>query len=220
MTRQTPDRFSRTIVILGDFNPKIYQPSWLAAENLIGKQESEEAKIEVIHSDVSIFSLGWLRLEVLRERFVAEISQQPFDKPLRDLVLGIFTLLRHTPIRVMGINTSVHFRLSSIEKWHEAGNRLAPKTLWADVLDNPGMIRVQMRETERKDKKNGYVDVRIEPSAKIQPGLFFHVNDHYEGSGKELMNTEEMLAILGSNWDESTLRAEQIIYGLLEKVTA
>src|SRR3989304_7099258 len=115
MMRHPPDKYTRSIVILGDFNPKIFQPSWFAAENLIGKQEAEGAVVSVVHSDISIFSIEWARLEILRERFFAETTQQPYDKALRDLVLGTFTILRHTPLRLMGINTTMHFRVESEE---------------------------------------------------------------------------------------------------------
>ncbi len=55
MTHPTPDRYKRSIVLLDDFNPKIFHPAWFAAENLIGKQDAESAKVEVIHQDVSIW---------------------------------------------------------------------------------------------------------------------------------------------------------------------
>ena len=35
-----------TIVLLGQFNPAIFQPAWLAAENLVRPQEAESAEIE------------------------------------------------------------------------------------------------------------------------------------------------------------------------------
>jgi hypothetical protein len=221
MTHPTPDRYKRSIVLVGDFNPKIFQPAWFASENLIGKQEADNAKVEVIHADVSIFSTDWVRVEVLRGRFLVETTQQLIDKPLRDLVFGAFTLLRHTPLRVMGINTSMEFRVLSEEKWHTAGHRLAPKDIWNGILDNAGTMEVKMRETVRRDGKRGYIDVRFEPSGQVRPGLFLAVNDHYECENKDAVgNSDELLAILSDNWETATARAEQIIYSLLERAIA
>jgi len=221
MTHPTPDRYKRSIVLLGDFNPKIFHPAWFAAENLIGKQEAENAKVEVIHQDVAIFTTEWIRIEVVRNRFLVESSQQLIDKPLRDLVYGVFSLLRHTPLRVMGINTTMEFRVPTEEKWHTAGHRVAPKDLWDGVLDSPGMMNVTMREPRRRDGKRGYIDVRFSPSGQVQPGLFIAVNDHYECESKgDVGSSDEILAILSNDWEKATARAEEIIYATLERAIA
>ena len=91
MTTATKPEFSGlNIVLLGDFNPKIFQPAWFAAEGLLQKKETDRAKIEVFHHEISIFELDWLRLQVTRERFAVETTQEPYYEPLRDLVLGTF----------------------------------------------------------------------------------------------------------------------------------
>jgi len=221
MRQPTPDRYKRSIVILGDLNPKIYHPSWFAAENLIGKQEAEGAKVEIVHQDVAIFTSDWFRLEVLRDRFLVETTQQLLDEPLRDLVLGTFSVLRHTPLRFMGLNTIMHFRVDSEEKWHEAGHRLAPKALWEGVLTEPGMMRVTMRESRRRDGNSGYLDVSIEPSSEVKPGLLISVNDHYETAHpQDVMGSDEILTILRDTWEKATIRAEEIIYTMLERTTS
>jgi len=71
------------IVILGSFNPKIFQPAWFAANELIRKLEAEEADTEIIHNDISIFRIGdWLRLEVTRDRFNASTEQEAYFEVL------------------------------------------------------------------------------------------------------------------------------------------
>ena len=65
-----------SIVLLGDFNPKIFQPAWFAAQELIRKEEAESAEIEVIHPEVVVFSLDWLRIQVTRNRWISE-AQAP-----------------------------------------------------------------------------------------------------------------------------------------------
>ena len=118
-----------SIVLVGNFNPKIFQPAWFAAQGLLSQQEAEEVKIEIIHSSVVIFSTNtnWMRIEVTDERFIVKTSQEPYDVVIRDLVLGTFDLLRYTPIMQMGINREMHFQLSSEKNWHKAGHLLAPK---------------------------------------------------------------------------------------------
>ncbi len=84
MGSQQPEIQGSSIVLLGDLNPKIFQPAWFAAEKLIRKPEAEAAEIEIIHPEVVIFNLEWLRLEVTRERFSASTTQEPYYEFIRD----------------------------------------------------------------------------------------------------------------------------------------
>ena len=44
------------IVIIGSFNPQIFQPAWFANEGLVRKGEAETAKIVIIHNRIVSFS--------------------------------------------------------------------------------------------------------------------------------------------------------------------
>ena len=67
--KSTPEIRRIDVVLLGDFNPKIFSPFWFASEGLLGRKEAETAVPEIIHSDVSIFKSDWFRLQVNRNRF-------------------------------------------------------------------------------------------------------------------------------------------------------
>src|SRR5882762_5070374 len=111
---------------------------------------------------------------------------------MRDLIVGTFNLLQHTPLHKLGINIDMHFRMDSEASWHAFGHRLAPKDLWQDTLKNPGMRSLTM-EGQRPDAFRGYIRVQVEPSIKIHPGVYVRVNDHYEietlqpGTGSDAM---------------------------------
>lgn len=219
MHLQQPKIKGHNIVLIGNFNPLIFQPAWFGAEGLLQKLESEKATVEIIHPDAVIFSLDWLRLEVIRERFMVETTQEPFDEIIRDLVIGTFNLLRHTPITKMGINRQMHFPMESEEKWHTAGHKLAPKELWSEILEKPGMCSLTMEESIRRDGLKGYIRVKIEPSAKIHPGIFFEVNNHFETKdASSTVGCDEIINILKNSWAESYKRSENIIYSVYEKL--
>lgn len=220
MRTPLPKFYNHSIVLLGQFNPSIFHPIWFSSEKLLRNEEADRAKIEIVHPDVTKFALDWLTVEVLRERFVMQTSQETYDETLRDLVLGTFSILRHTPITKMGINRSAHFLIESEEKWHNAGHKLAPKELWNGILEKPGMLSLTMEESPRKDGLKGFVRVRVEPSGSVQPwGLFIEVNDHIVFSDtKKDVGSDEMLDILKSKWKDSINRAEDIIYTLYERV--
>jgi len=218
MKAQDPALEGLSIVLLGDFNPTIFQPAWFASEELIRKRESEEAKIEIINPEIVIFSLDWARLEVIRNRFTISTTQEPYYESLRDLVVGTFKLLRHTPIIKMGINIEMHFRMKSEEEWHAFGHKLAPKEIWNGILESPGLRNLTMEGNVRQDGLKGYIRVQIEPSTKFHPGIFFKINDHYEVEAPATtMGADEIINALENSWVESLKKSKNIIHSLLEE---
>jgi len=217
ISMQHPEIQGVSVVWLGDFNPKIFQPAWFAAEGLIRKQEAEKANIEIIHPEAVSFTLEWLRLQATRERFFVATTQEPYYEVVRDLVLGTFSLLRHTPVHKMGINTDMHFRMGSEDAWHAFGHRLAPKDLWQGILENPGMRSLTMEES-RPDGYKGYIRVKVEPSARAHPGVYININDHYEvADPKSVIGSDEIRTLFERVWGESLRRSAHIAYTLLEK---
>jgi len=204
------------IVLAGSFNPKIFQPAWFAAENLIREEEAQAANIQLIHPQVASFSLDWLHLQVTQEQFAVTTTQSSFHETLRDLVLGTFRLLRDTPVRMMGLNRDSHFRMPTEEAWHAFGHRLAPKELWARVLKEPEMRSLTM-EGLRPDDLQGYIRVRVEPSTRIHPGAFININDHYEvKDATTVRGCDEIIDILEREWKRSLDRSAEIVSSLLE----
>lgn len=217
MAERVPEIEGANVVLIGDFNPKIFQPAWFAAQQLIRNEEAEDAKIEIIHSAFVSFSLEWLRLEVHQNRFFAATHQKPFYSPLRDLVVGTFRILSHTPARMLGINCGFHFSMGSEQAWHAVGHRLAPKEMWHGVLEKPGMRSLSM-EGHREDEFIGRITVKVEPSQRIEFGIYVNINDHYEIKDKESsMGCGEIIDILESSWDKSIARSEEIAKTVLEE---
>lgn len=198
------------IVLVGDLNPAIFQPAWFAAQKLIGESDRDGAKIEIIHSDVAIFSLDWLRVVVERERMTVSTTQEPYER-LRDFVWGTFRLLRHTPIRMMGINSAMHFPMPSEAELHALGDRLAPKDAWT-FFKQPRLRTLIMEQNPRPDDEAGYVRVKIEPSVRVPMGVYLQINEHFEvKQGTEVIGCDLMMKILETRWAEVQLRVGSVI---------
>lgn len=211
---KTPEIQGMSIVLVGSFNPKIFHPAWFAAQSLIRETEAEQANIQVITPAIAQFDLDWMRLQVVQERFIVETVQEPYYEILRDLVIGTFKLLSHTPIVMLGINTHQHFRMRSEEEWHALGNALAPKEkFWTPVLKKPGMKNLTI-QGQRPDEYQGHIQVTVEPSTKIKPGTHIFINDHYEV--KDESGCKAITDILNATWVESKRRAEELITYLVE----
>lgn len=204
------------IVLIGSFNPAIFHPAWFAREKLIQQEEGDRADVKVVSPEVSVFSIGWLALEITLDRFSARTTQIQNLDSLRDFVRGTFGLLRHTPVKQMGINCLAHYRSPSEEEWHKLGHCLAPKEPWENLLKEPGMRRVQMLG-QRPDDYRGRIMVGVEPSVKVKPGVYFHVNDHYDNDVEEKgLEAERMMDILAASWQKSLDRAVNIMEALMK----
>src|SRR5947209_5297307 len=101
-----PENEGASIVMIGAFNPAIFQPRWLSTQQLIRPEEGEDAKITIIQAEVADFSTEWFRLVVLQQRLQLLSTDPRQYSPLRDLAAGMFIILPHTPISSLGMNRS------------------------------------------------------------------------------------------------------------------
>lgn len=216
MTSPKLETEGHSIVFLGSFNPQIFQPAWFSNQNLLRKEESETAKIEIIHREVVTFSTDWLRLEVTPERIIFSTTQSQYYEPLRDLALGTFRILHHTPIAKMGLNRDLHFLMASEETWHAIGHKLAPKEIWKTILEAPGLNSLTM-QGKRPDLYKGAINVKVEPSSKVKPGVFILVNDHFESTEEEpSQGADKFLEMLENSWKSSIARSLKIAQTIVE----
>jgi len=193
----------------GTFNPPIFQPAWMAANGLLPAGEAEAVQLEVVHPEVAVFSLDWLRVQVTRDKFQVETSDPAQAVTLRDLVLGIFDLLEHTPFTRMGLNRHMHFKLDRIEDWEEIARPLAPSEPWGDVLgDHPVPANVSFSGTRPGPAKR--LKAAVQLSNRIQPGVYVGTNEHYESEATGQDGAKELLAHLAACWEASQRHARVV----------
>ncbi len=174
-------RDAASIVCVGTFNPAIFHPAWLAARSLIQETEAEGAEVRVITPDVAEFRLKWVQVQVLRERLTAG-TETPDDFPLlRDLVVGTFRLLEHTPVTGVGLNRQMHFRVEDSEAWHHIGHVLAPKVIWRRHVKNPGLQLLTIK-AHRQDDLKGEIHINVAPVilSPNQDTVEILVNSHFD----------------------------------------
>lgn len=209
-----------SIVLVGSFNPAIFQPAWFAAHDLIPSDDNmvPDTKLNVSHPEITDFSTENFQLQVIPQRLVLTTHNTAFYDSLRDLALGTFRILSHTPIAKMGINRAFHFEMPSEEAWNSVGDRLAPKDDWRRALKEPGLVSLTI-QGQRPDNYKGHIQVRLEPSAipKVQNGVFVEVNDHFEVASMEnLQGCSELTEILALVWQTSLSQADKIARAVVE----
>ena len=200
-----------SIVLVGAFNPAIFHPEWLARHELIPDLEAQAATVQLIGSEVAVIELKWVRIEVTRDRFTVKSNNETHFSPLRDLVVAIFQLLDHTPIKQIGLNREIQFESPTVDEWHKIGHKLAPKDIWAKHLKEPGMSRLSMQSV-RQDDFSGNLNVSVYPSGpKI---VTFAVNDHYELGD---VNGRKASEIIEEKWNSSIDWAKKLTYSIYEE---
>lgn len=196
-----------SIVFIGELNPAIVQPSWLALKGLIQESEGSNAKIEIIHNEVSKFMFDWADIEITRKKFIIRTNKSTHFNIIKDLASSIFSVLKETPLKKMGINYGFHYQADK-DEYIEIGNQLAPFKNWA-FLNEPRLTDIEMQEMPRRDGLPGYFRVRVQPSLLIpKQGVFLLFNDHFDSD--ESINSRDILDLMDSNWENSYKRAKSI----------
>ncbi len=226
-----PDLSELSIVLIGNFNPTIFQPSWLARHGLITDGAAQSAAIAVIHPDITAFSIESLfTLQVERERLTLGRAAIPWVYG-SDLIAKIFRdLLSHTPLSKLGINVLVHFDAGSQAKRDEIGEMLAPRAPWGEWgarvssgegVKHGGLQSLTLIQKNVTDRPGGWIQAKIEPSVRIrggQSGIFMEINDHYEVYGTESEDAQAIVAILQDRYDSSIKNSAKIIDKIMELI--
>ncbi len=211
------ERESANIVLVGAFNPAIFHPSWLRSLDLISPKEADAAKVEIVHRDLAAFTVDWFNVQVTADRFSASTTHSAFYAPLRDLVLGIFRILEHTPVTSMGLNRTLHYKLESIHMCNKVGDLLAPKPPWRELVSEPGLLSLAMMGKRAGSPGSRYT-VKVEPSLVVQPlgtGVYVETNEHFTAA-----SLRDLLEILGTHWDSAQVFGKEVAERLLKQVAS
>lgn len=199
---KAPEIEQSTIVMLGSFNPSIFQPRWLGAQQLIRSEDAETAKIATIQTELADFQTEWFQLQVLQNRFQIACQDPRQYGPLRDLVAGMFAILPHTPVQALGMNRNFHFEMPSVEAWHAIGHLLAPKEFWSPILEAPGLRSIQIQGGRKAKTDGGVINVKVEPSTLIKYGLYVEINAQFKPSEEdEPEGASWVPSRLAEHWD-------------------
>jgi hypothetical protein len=168
-----------SLVLLGAFNPAIFHPAWFAWQKLIRPAEAESATVDVVHSSLTRVAFGPFRVEALPQRvtFAAEDPSQ--CELLRDLLIGTFRLLPHTPVRAYGINVHAHVVSSEGGLWKSVQARFVSSAALTMFGGSASLNDLEVRYSSA-GPAGRRTDVRLQPSNLFDEGVFMLVNQHYD----------------------------------------
>ena len=210
---------TRGLVFIGDFNPSIFHPYWLASKDLIQEEEAKNAKIEIVMNELSRFQLGeWLNIEVSRNRCDFKTMKKPYFYPMFDLAINIYKILGETPIKAVGINNVYDLSLKDAESYYKFGDVLAPLSNWDTALTSPKLLNIEIIES-RESGSPFFKRVRLspsEPELKVNFGINFNINNHFnlESGG----NGYKASQLVEEKFDACAESSKEIVFNILSKV--
>lgn len=212
---RTADIFGSSVVAVGAFNPAIFSPDWLERNQLIGQDDSDNAKKTlslIISQQVTVFETEWFAFQVLDNQF-SLTSKGALTPAFKDLAVGILSLVPHTPITAIGLNFLAHFRLGTEAEYHKIGDVVAPKPIWNSLYPDKNTaglanltIRIQDAERGQTPRSGNEKRISVQPSGKVKFGVFLSLNDHreiVETKDDGMTAAEQAAALIDSVWQNS-----------------
>lgn len=211
-----PQSESASIVMLGAFNPAIFQPAWLALKNLISPSDAKGAEVRLIAPQVAAFKTGGIAVEVLQERFMVQADEPQDQVRLRDLAVGVFAILGETPVSRLGLNWTYVFRLEDEGRWHEVGDQLAPKSVWSSVLRGRPGLRTMTIQGELPEGLRGQLNVKLEPTTAPNVRVDFNY-DILGPAGDGPVNADSFVELIRKHWGEARQESLRIATEVLTR---
>lgn len=224
--------FTSAIVVVGDFNPAIFSPDWLERNNLIGEGDAAVAKNggtgrqPLVSHQVTNFETEWFTLQVIENQF-SLTSRGVLSPAFKDLVVGIFQLVPHTPVTAAGMNFIGQFKLKNKDEQHKVGDTFVPKDIWNTLYSDEFFVgvenlsmRIQQGSRDEgattKDEKR----ITLQRSSNFTNGVGLSFNDHHDLTS-EVNETsspaERLVAIIDEQWESVWRDSERVFDQLLTK---
>ncbi len=215
MSITKPVIYNLSIVLVGNFNPSIVNPSWLAYKKLIRESEVENATIKIIHPDLANFSLSFVNIQCSPEKFVINCENEADFDLVKDLATSIFSILNETPVSGIGINHYLDFELNTDKEFYDFGNWLAPNEIWNETLNDPKLFELKITEPffDSGPVKN-MTTVRTSEKIKTN-GIRFELNYHIEL--KRVKNNRSIPDIIINHWKSSFDKSKEVFDSLIKR---
>jgi hypothetical protein len=206
-----PDIGEFVIVLRGKFDPAPFQPRWFADHKLLREEEVANPQLHVFHTAIVAFSVAWLSVHIEQDRFQVGTTEEAYLEPLRDVMLGVLEIVEKADPLLLGMNRLGHYRLGSRREMDRIGYHIVPKGPWENLLTPEGMTSATV-QGRRPDSHKGFIRVKVEPSVRVEHGVYVDVNDHYDlheeaGAGERGKLAHDILSAL---WTTSQARSQKI----------
>jgi hypothetical protein len=162
-------------VALGQFPPRLFSPELMAAKELLADHEARAAEVGVIYTELTAFKLDWGTVEVTPDKLQVT-SGAGYHAKLRDFCASVLRVYEVCPVWAVGMNRLMHFRVA-LETRDTVLRRLLPAEPWPSEITDPAPLTA--RVTGSRPGSGGRLSVVVEPSTKVEGGLFVSTNEEH-----------------------------------------
>jgi hypothetical protein len=113
----------------------------------------------------------------------------------------------------MGLNREFHIKMPSQERYVRFGHLLVPKEPWKAFLDDPVTQSVTVSGLLRRGDVSPTLQVKVEPSKRVEFGVFISTNEHYEIDEKD--TPAKLMVILREQWAAAMIASTAIAESLV-----
>lgn len=212
MSRPSLVAASASVVIRGEFDPIRLAPTTLRKQGFLTESEEDSVDIEVVFRDVVKFATDSMLVFATRDKILMRAEGQENEEPLKDIWIGIIRSLSDIVVSKVGLNHDRRYSFAAEQDWHALGNRLAPKAVWGDTLESPGLLALVLK-SQRPDALDGYIHTKVEPfqNDDVPFGVLVDVNDHFDfADNSDAVGSDEVARFIGDHWRDARLRATAI----------
>jgi hypothetical protein len=215
-----------SLVVVGNFNPKIFHPEWYIRKKILPEWDysAGESNSFFCQADFSQFEFDGCKLQVFLNQFVLRTTESKNREAIQDFAIRTFEILGETPVSQVGMNSTFIFKLDSKETYFSFGEGLAPSQLWAeaagyvkDVAEERkkdlGVYDLTM-QLPRPDDLSGYVRSRLHVQNVPDYVLNFSVNSHVELG--DAASADTLRKILLDHWEPSLSLAETLYANIVK----
>gem|GEM_PF-4287306 len=190
------------MVLLGRFNPRIFQPMWFEARGLLADVDVEPESLVLTDGFVA-FQTPVISVLCAQDRCqFAMTSLTPTPDLIRDVVLGTFAILSETPVWEIGINHAAQIP-AQVRRWDEIVAQFGDPQKALELLPGQSLLTIELR-APRDDELAGELTLRLQPSMRLEGGIWFSVNDHViVRDSQEPKGAGEAMATLDDMWGRS-----------------
>ena len=161
------------LLVDGHLNPLLFVPTWFLREGLLRQEEVKTAQAtQTADSSFLAFNTNDFSLVVSLDSLEIFANSDSLEPVIRDLMLNIFTLLRHTPLSMLTISRSVHLANSVEPSTVPSWSRLLPLAPFEQVLGKAAVVDISVEGSAGPVPENSQVTISVQPS-KVQGAALF-----------------------------------------------
>lgn len=212
-----------SIVLLGNFNPVIFQPYWFATKKLIREEEGTNATINIIHPTICQFQLDWATFSIEQDKFSVIATNESYFESVKDLIISTFDILKETPIWALGINHTYNFKVDNEDQYKKFGQWLYNYQIWkSNIEEGGGLLTLEIFRPKKENGDFGTQRIRVTPSDLhfSRLGISIDFNNHiqiYEKLTSQISSAKNIISMLETNWKSTSNNTKSIVKDIWEQ---